>query len=458
MDTPLSRRSATRKIVLMSAAGLALPLVAHAQPRDKKPKPASAPATRLSQPVAPATTQPGQPSAMHQQGTGSSVLDKLLKRGREDDWTLKIDITVRPYQHVEADSAPILTDLRFKEAAIVFPVLYGSASHAVDVENFAGRVSFNEDPADEVPDYKDDYQGGSRIAKWTLKDKVGHEMGLRVEIPMTCWETVFDERAANGIKWPAVWSPIAQSTLRPDQPRNRPVTAPIDYMARPVMDLVKAWTDGKNPQAIPPVKLAKFLAGKVQEHVQPGEGEGLEFGKMGQLIGINLQTASETVASGKGSPHDMTNALCAVYRAAGLPARTVIGYDVRENKGEDSGFLKKNRGGLEIKSWVEFALYDEGANKTIWIPVDVVRMRAQGSKSRSLDSAWKYFGTHDELDDVMPISFHYHPPTSVVAHGYPCFWGWLTAPTLQNAKQAVTMSATSTPKGPGEKKKKKTTR
>ena len=40
------------------------------------------------------------------------------------------------------------------------------------------------------------------------------------------------------------------------------------------------------------------------------------------------------------------------------------------------------------------------------------------------------------------LDFHYHPPLSgVVAHGSPCFWGWITMPEMQQAEQTVRFQA-----------------
>jgi hypothetical protein len=56
----------------------------------------------------------------------------------------------------------------------------------------------------------------------------------------------------------------------------------------------------------------------------------------------------------------------------------------------------------------------------------------KSEKSKLRGQYWekpiKYFGTHDELDQVIPFAFHYHPPTSVRSYGSPGFWGWMGIP------------------------------
>jgi hypothetical protein len=105
----------------------------------------------------------------------------------------------------------------------------------------------------------------------------------------------------------------------------------------------------------------------------------------------------------------------------------VIGYDLGNSKTTGKQFLGK-RGSSDLRAWAEFALVDPKSGKEIWVPVDVVRMRKSGSRAKPIDQKWNYFGSHDELDRVVPFAFQFHPPTTVVAHGAPAFWGWLVTP------------------------------
>lgn len=149
----------------------------------------------------------------------------------------------------------------------------------------------------------------------------------------------------------------------------------------------------------------------------------------------------------------MTVLLAAVYRAAGLPARTVIGFDVSAKKDRD-GFLDKGKSGPQkLRAWVEFCLYDEAAQREVWVPVDVVRMRQSSSRAPALNRPWKFFGTHDELENVIPIAFQYHPPTTVVAHGAFGLWGWLTTPEIPLVKQHLRLDAITTPKRGGDRQR-----
>src|SRR5438552_3954370 len=117
---------------------------------------------------------------------------------------------------------------------------------------------------------------------------------------------------------------------------------------------------------------------------------------------------------GRGSEFDEVCLLAAVYRSCGLPCRTVIGWDVGEDKRDKKKFLAKNNGTKGLRGWVEFALPDvKSPGGVAWVPVDVVRMRKEGSRAQALDKPWKYYGSHDELDGVIQVAFQFHRPTTV---------------------------------------------
>lgn len=438
---PISRRDLTR---LLGAAGLAgafgapwlLSAVASAQPKQptrqdpKKAIPAAAGGNKTP-----------------------SILDGIIKPGRERSWTFKVALRLSSYQQelsqTPKDSMPKIIPFKFTTAAMVFPILESTAGSSCEPKNLVSKLRWDGNTLDIKPEVSAAYAAGTKLARWHMKDLAGRTLDLDLDIPMDTWEVVFDEAKAAKAVWPTgnKWGRIAQSTFGTQM--GVEASSPV------VAEAVRQWTAGKPPQSIPPLQLAKFLAGKVLETVQPS-GDGLVSSRSGLLQGFDIRGAEATLKSAppRGSEHDIACVLCAVYRNAGLPARTVIGYDVTKSKGEDSG-LKRSKGGDDIRSWVEFCLYDETTNTEVWVPVDIMRQRKSGTKPPPLDKPWKFFGHNEDLDDVMPISFQYHPPTTVVAHGSPCFWGWLTTPELQVAEQTLRFQCITTPKRGGDKDKDK---
>jgi hypothetical protein len=377
---------------------------------------------------------------------------RLVKVDKAHDWTLKGEINVNAW--VESprakDQQYVVHELVFDSAAVVFPILKGSASHRAFDGELKSKLQFNDAIISEKPDELVDrgFPCGTRLGRWDMKSPSGKQfrgrnMKLEVEISMSSWRTVFEEEAAGHVPWPTGnWDGVAASTFT-DLQRVGDINL-VDHTTEGIQTLVRGWCGGKDPKGVAPVPLAKWLASNVLEYVQPS-GNGLNFAKNGMLEGMELKGSELTLADRRGSDQDITCALAAVYRAAGLPSRTVIGFDVSDDKGDDGTFLKRRRDVPAFRSWVEFCLYDEKTRREVWVPVDITRQRRKSSRAvRNMD-VWSYFGSNDELDTVCPIAFQFHPPTSVVAHGSVCFWGWITFGTEQpKAQQHVRFDAMST--------------
>ena len=425
---PVSRRQATAWL-LVGAAGVAMaPRILRAQPATSPAKPAGTGAV----PARPATPVP-------------SFLDNCLTvaRGKTKNRTLRANLMIRAYQEdynrrTKNDKRPLSdTTLDFATAAIVFPVLYGTATSKTDIENVKGVVKYDNRIVDATPEYNDTYPCGTRLAKWTmLNQKGGKQVSIEVDIPMTCNETVFDERAAAQAVWPKKWGKIGQSTFT-----NQMF---VDYKSAEVSQVVSGWTSGKDPKTIPPLQLAKYLASKCVETFQ-FSGSGEQYSKSYELEGLEVKKASRTVVEKRGTEHDIAAATCAIFLAAGLPARLVIGWDESDTKSGDRTAFERTRGTGEIRSWIEFCLYDEAADKELWVPFDPVRQRKKSSRPAPIEKAWEYFGNFSKGEFVMPFAFQFHPPTTVIEYGSLAFWGWLTTPKIPAATQYLRLSSESTP-------------
>lgn len=373
------------------------------------------------------------------------VADKVLTLEKSKDWTMTIHLRVRAAagreligDHVVEHAEP----LKLRSAAVVFPMLSATAGHRLELDasnkpRYTGELTFNSVVMDSQPTFTDGYAGGTKLARWEMRDVEGNDCTLRVEYMMTCWETVFDEQLAATIPWPkGAWPAQAASVLKPD------LFVQSDDPG--IQELVKGFVEEHDPKSQPPSVLAKFLAGEVLKMVQPS-GDGLDFNRDSTFRGFRLKGAAAMVAEPRGSPHDVACLLAAVYRAAGLPARIVIGFDRDDaaGGGNDNPLLARQASQYNLRSWVEFALVDPFDSKVFWIPVDIVRLRKSSTRPPSFDTPWPFFGTHSELSGVLPIAFQFHPPTSVTSMS-PSFWGWITTPETF-AMQSMRFSAIRTP-------------
>lgn len=373
----------------------------------------------------------------------------ILEREGPSDWTLRVGISVRADGTVDPRTGmPSREPLNIETAAIIFPMPQESASH-IAWPQATGTLKIENRVVDDKPEFLSGYHSNTRLAKWTMQNWRGEGITLDVTFPVTAFNTRFNESAAVHLDWPQTWPGPAQSTLQPQMFIDFGPDGPYDM--QPVKDLVRRWTEGRDPRSVKPAVLAKFFAGEVWRHVQPS-GNGLAYNRHGEMEGIDLQGAPETARRGQGTEFDMVCLLAAVYREAGLPARTVIGFDIGARRREGNAFLGR-RGSGSLRAWVEFALVDP-QGQLHWVPVDIVRMRRSSSRPpSSLESNWRWFGTHNELDGVIPFSFHFHPPTTVVSHGSPAFWGWMVTPKPPDrVVQTIRIDAIRTPRRPSDER------
>lgn len=321
----------------------------------------------------------------------------------------------------------------------VFPIMKRSGSAWSEDEKVHGTISLNSQP--EEMNYTIQYVPGTNApyAVWDLNFRFPTTT-IRFENRSTiiAVDTVFDEQKASQLDWPTEWPEEPASFLTPiiDSIGYR-----VDYLTqmpdpepdpKVIEDLVELWTEGNDPKSIPPVTLAKYLTAKVIGHIKSndralvttddstfrrsltsnvGPGNHFDTSFTGFYAGFEVRSPELTARERRGSRHDMTLLLTAVFRAAGLPARSVIGLD-DEGSGTD-----------RARSWTEFALYDPNLDLTIWVPVDIDELRRRGASTANYTRPWKYFGTHDELHAIAPVSFYFHPPASYQSFQVPALYG-----------------------------------
>ncbi len=387
----------------------------------------------------PATTTP-KPAPVQ-----SVPYDPLVLRVDADseDWTLNAEVLLvgltSQRRDIDTDRPVFRTQRILADGAvIVFPVPTDTAFTVMDDELLESKLTMSGREIEGVPRLIEGYQAGARLLAWDLVDLDTNSIRLDVQTAMTSHKTVVDERRAFQVDWPKGELPEtlnsalgAQLYIESDQPE--------------IARLVEHWTNG-DPTRAKPYYLAKHLAGKVMEWYQPSEGPFLalrdsrifETGTAAVMIaGYNVRGAVVAARERRGSALDMANLLCAVYRQAGLPARLVVCYDLEAQRDDTRN---------SIHAYVEFFLMvDEEKGLGEWVPVDIVRQREFSSRAPDIALPWKYFGNNDKSQYYAPVSFHWHPPTTVVNSGPPGLWGWLPKPSAPNVDQGIRFHAFNTP-------------
>ncbi|MGV6813499.1 MAG: transglutaminase-like domain-containing protein [Phycisphaerales bacterium] len=312
-----------------------------------------------------------------------------------------------------------------EDLEVIYPVareggFYWSPNREVDVSLRVGDRVLE-------PDRKQMFTKGTH-AEYTLwrsdiKDWVS-AIHLIHDSHIVVADTIFDEKKARQLPWPDSWAPEASRWL---SPVVDPVGKEVDADAADTVNtLLDFWVDNGDPKQLPEVDLVKFLSGKVIEHVQvrkppaetttrnTGRNTGVNFAFIGGLstAGFIVRSADEIARDPKGSKHDLAALLTSVLRSAGVPARTVICVDTGEEPNLE-----------QIVSLVEFAMYDPDRKLTFWVPIDIDRLRLNGKRANQYKQPWLYFGTHDELNEYVPVAYYFHPPASYRAYDLPALFG-----------------------------------
>lgn len=320
---------------------------------------------------------------------------------------------------------------------------------------------------------------------------------FEARIPVRTAETVYDDARAARIDWPTQWPEWVRPALRPS------AHIPSDHPF--VTRLLNDWT-GANPRAMPPALLAKHLAKRIIDSVQPN-GLGVvhwdsldsntfevsgpcdpsfngfpgspsnanphrptlrsrsavaslrgfdvyEVATIRDDDGCFVPRVRQPIEAGRANPAIIANLYVSLLRAAGVPARVVIGTEIASADlaaMPDSNLVRRDAAEIVFDSvlidgrftdgvrvatrstlvrfWAEFFLYDERSGRGEWIPVDLHRQRAESSRAPDIDRPWRYFGNHDELDEIVPISSVYAPVEAATVSSIPALWGWSTDPT-----------------------------
>jgi hypothetical protein len=249
------------------------------------------------------------------------------------------------------------------------------------------------------------------------------QLHVKHDSHIVCADTVFNDDLARQLPWPDQWALEASAYLSPVVDT---VGEPVAIDAEETIStLLRYWIGEENaPEDVAQLDLVKFLTGKVIEYFTI-RGQATEFanrttagGRPSFVVSSNtwggfiVRPADEIAKDPSGSRHDLAILLTSVLRSAGVPARTVICIDQ-----EIDDPL------LNTVSLVEFAMYDPERDLTFWVPIDVDRVRLTGGRSSQFKRKWLYFGSHDELNHMIPIAYYFHPPARYRAYGFPLLYG-----------------------------------
>jgi hypothetical protein len=314
-----------------------------------------------------------------------------------------------------------------KDSPIVMPMIFNSTFSAVDQNSMAARLWLvNEE--DTGFNQRSRVDGGmpfnTHLAVMPIVRFQGKTLRWEIRFQTKTWSSAIDDQAAAQIAWPAEWPAEALDGLKPQKYIES--DDPIFKQA------VETVTKGKL-RMVAPYLAAKELVRYCCSEIQVS-GDATYRGQFGEIRGLIIDGALAAAKNGRGTSHDLVCICVATLRAAGIPARPVVG--VWKDDNDRSEFI----------SWGEIFLPDCG-----WIPFDPDAMRGKGIRNKDPRTPWGEFGTMDDLNRRIPLAFYYIPPASVQTPGWPAVWAWDPRPEGNRiAEQSITLSIVSRGRAPDD--------
>ncbi len=299
------------------------------------------------------------------------------------------------------DSRPFVWGgtIRVTDAPIVMPVVFEGAYHQVARDTVGGHLWLQLHPDPSVADRFRIDSGApfdTHLAVLPIVNFVGKQFRWDLLYRMQSFSCRIDEEAAARVAWPREWTEAVKDGLRPQffiESDDPIFAATVERVA------------GSELRMVPPYYAAKDLVRYCIKEMTVS-GSGVRRGRAGVLHGMELVGAKQAALQRRGTEHDLVCVCVAVLRAAGIPARPVIG--VEEDK----------RGRNTFVSWAEFYLPEAG-----WVPFDPEVMRGKGLH-RHVREPWPEFGTLDDLNERVPLAYHFIPPRAVQSPMNAALWGW----------------------------------
>lgn len=252
---------------------------------------------------------------------------------------------------------------------------------------------------------------GNEIAIAPMPAFAGQSIRWQTRFLVECFDVATDESRAAAITWPRQWPESLERFRRPE-----PL---IESDAAPVQAFVER-TSGGRLREVPPYLAAKDLVRAAVDGVRNVVGNGLVREGFAAINGIDVNGCLPLLATGNGTPADIVCLAVAALRAAGIPARPVLGV-VRYDDPKRKLLISKGNGPWV---WGEFWLPEAG-----WIPFDPVIMRRQSLRTLDVRARWKGFASPAGMQDLVPMAWSFMPPPPFVVTGWPAMW-WSTVEGL----------------------------
>ncbi len=281
-----------------------------------------------------------------------------------------------------------LPELRRRETveeALIVPVSVLDTWWRVDPRSFRTRVSVDFVPV--PPTQFTITVAPSRFGESRVEIPIPNviEQRLTAELAWTVevWSCALDEARASKIAWPAAWPDEVQ--------RFRSASAGINSQD-PLIQGALREISSRLPEQLAPLYAAKEIiraGSRILRNADHSEG-GMAGSKS---RGVVVWGATQALSSHIGGEADVTCICLALLRAAGFPARPVIGLAHDRSRRNNASNADK------LSLWGEVFLPECG-----WVPFDAAQIRGGISAQTPVTQQWNGFGTDRDFDERVPIT------------------------------------------------------
>lgn len=293
-----------------------------------------------------------------------------------------------------------------------------------DLDQRQVTVRLNGSPVRSPSRLEGDPAGDQRRLIIDIPDGVVNAVSVRVTWPAIAFNSVVDERIAAGIAWPREWPAESRRFLSPSFAIDSDNMIFKEYVAR---------VAGSELRRVPVYLAAKDLVRHAITEFRNVNGTVVVREGLGAVRGFRLQNASQAALSRNGSPGDLVSTCVAVLRAAGIPARPVIGISSGDAEpGETKQPLKQTA----FCVWGEFHLPGAG-----WVPFDPWEMRGTGLPQANVHRPWKWFGTCDQLNRRVALAYDFAPVRQGFIQDWPAGWAWTISGSVRAPFRIVDATA-----------------
>ncbi len=336
----------------------------------------------VSMAIAFQTAPPISPAAMPQ---------NALKRVDPKLWGLEFSVVINTLD-VENNERPFRMPL----------IVDGPWSQLAD-ENSLNADTMSGNTIMETKAGKDSLKGKGAMGEQMVHLKVplgpARFSTMRVQAEVATWASSVNEEVAQQSIWPTSWPEKTRKALQPQsmiESKEPLFKESIETLFQGTLKNDSPWIAAK--------KIVYFTC----QNVQVDGGRSM-YGRTGTR-GLNIKGALLTAQTGKGSRTDLVCTCVAMLRAAGIPARPVVGLSEEVDDGK------------ELTVWAEFFLPGSG-----WVPFSPWQMKNAGMRSWKLDRSWRFFGNWKDLNENIPLAWSFAPGDGTTVHDTWAVWGWTRA-------------------------------